>query len=182
MSSELGGFFLVRSSCPTVSHGNHFKFESIASLKFFFSSRRRHTRCRRDWSSDVCSSDLGRPASMAKFTYVGPRLSLTGMNADEWIAPKPGSEGLLALAMAQVIMSQHLARVPADASKLVSVLAAHTPRAVAQVIGIDEATIARLAREFARSGGGLAVAGGMATQAANGAEIVAAVNILNYVV
>src|SRR2546422_6140062 len=27
---------------------------------FFFSSRRRHTRCSRDWSSDVCSSDLAR--------------------------------------------------------------------------------------------------------------------------
>src|SRR5690554_7126841 len=27
---------------------------------FFFSSRRRHTRCGRDWSSDVCSSDLSR--------------------------------------------------------------------------------------------------------------------------
>src|SRR4030043_704308 len=27
-------------------------------LLFFFSSRRRHTRCSRDWSSDVCSSDL----------------------------------------------------------------------------------------------------------------------------
>src|SRR5690554_4261000 len=28
---------------------------------FFFSSRRRHTRCGRDWSSDVCSSDLKGP-------------------------------------------------------------------------------------------------------------------------
>src|SRR2546426_12750927 len=27
---------------------------------FFFSSRRRHTRLQGDWSSDVCSSDLGR--------------------------------------------------------------------------------------------------------------------------
>src|SRR6266498_4353117 len=27
-------------------------------IVFFFSSRRRHTRCGRDWSSDVCSSDL----------------------------------------------------------------------------------------------------------------------------
>src|SRR5258705_4698455 len=27
-------------------------------LSFFFSSRRRHTRCLSDWSSDVCSSDL----------------------------------------------------------------------------------------------------------------------------
>src|SRR6266852_8010492 len=29
---------------------------------FFFSSRRRHTRCYRDWSSDVCSSDLWETA------------------------------------------------------------------------------------------------------------------------
>src|SRR5436309_13272854 len=27
-------------------------------MRFFFSSRRRHTRFSRDWSSDVCSSDL----------------------------------------------------------------------------------------------------------------------------
>src|SRR5690554_6811018 len=39
-------FFLVR-------------FQSIVLFVFFFfSSRRRHTRCGRDWSSDVCSSDL----------------------------------------------------------------------------------------------------------------------------
>src|SRR5205814_3330357 len=29
---------------------------------FFFSSRRRHTRCLSDWSSDVCSSDLAQEA------------------------------------------------------------------------------------------------------------------------
>src|SRR5699024_12116881 len=28
------------------------------AIVFFFSSRRRHTRSKRDWSSDVCSSDL----------------------------------------------------------------------------------------------------------------------------
>src|SRR5205809_2946168 len=32
---------------------------------FFFSSRRRHTRCSRDWSSDVCSSDLTGAAFQA---------------------------------------------------------------------------------------------------------------------
>src|SRR3989449_4070029 len=32
---------------------------------FFFSSRRRHTRCSRDWSSDVCSSDLTFPLPLA---------------------------------------------------------------------------------------------------------------------
>src|SRR2546429_8611700 len=33
---------------------------------FFFSSRRRHTRCSRDWSSDVCSSDLYARVSTVK--------------------------------------------------------------------------------------------------------------------
>src|SRR5207247_4896193 len=36
-------------------------FSSFYSL-FFFSSRRRHTRSTRDWSSDVCSSDLRQMA------------------------------------------------------------------------------------------------------------------------
>src|SRR5436309_10147944 len=36
------------------------KYEVVCSVSFFFffSSRRRHTRFSRDWSSDVCSSDL----------------------------------------------------------------------------------------------------------------------------
>src|SRR5207249_8414737 len=32
--------------------------EMLSIICFFFSSRRRHTRSKRDWSSDVCSSDL----------------------------------------------------------------------------------------------------------------------------
>src|SRR3989442_15272515 len=39
---------------------------------FFFSSRRRHTRCGRDWSSDVCSSDLSQDA------YLAPWLGING--------------------------------------------------------------------------------------------------------
>src|SRR2546422_6014794 len=39
---------------------------------FFFSSRRRHTRCSRDWSSDVCSSDL-EPKRLAGFELVPQR-------------------------------------------------------------------------------------------------------------
>src|SRR3989440_9685707 len=41
----------MEHSAKWVVHGCH---ESV----FFFSSRRRHTRSDRDWSSDVCSSDL----------------------------------------------------------------------------------------------------------------------------
>src|SRR6266496_5160828 len=40
------------------------------STLFFFSSRRRHTRSLRDWSSDVCSSDLVEIARAADTTVV----------------------------------------------------------------------------------------------------------------
>src|SRR5699024_11930977 len=36
---------------------NNYTTKHVHSI-FFFSSRRRHTRSKRDWSSDVCSSDL----------------------------------------------------------------------------------------------------------------------------
>ena len=123
----------------------------------------------------------GRDASMAKFVYVGPRLALTGMSADEWIAAAPGTEGMLALAMAQVIVARRLAPLPLDVARVRAALDANAPERVAARVGIEADVITRLAREFAASRGGLAVAGGMAAQYPNGAEIVAAVNILNYV-
>src|SRR3989304_8761369 len=43
-----------RSACPATRGG------TVPPISFFLSSGRRHTRCSRDWSSDVCSSDLGK--------------------------------------------------------------------------------------------------------------------------
>src|SRR5690625_7207482 len=40
---------------------------------FLFSSRRRHTRGPRDWSSDVCSADLGYPEHGGPGGYAPPR-------------------------------------------------------------------------------------------------------------
>src|SRR5690606_40523185 len=42
---------------------------------FFFSSRRRHTRFSRDWSSDVCSSDLGPAIPVTDNATSPPRTS-----------------------------------------------------------------------------------------------------------
>src|SRR2546429_5014279 len=53
----------------------------VESLCFFFSSRRRHTRCSRDWSSDVCSSDLvlfERAITAAPLTLPAHASLLTG--------------------------------------------------------------------------------------------------------
>src|SRR5256884_1388485 len=48
--------------------------QSYQFVDFFFSSRRRHTRCSRDWSSDVCSSDLGGKGLGAVGGFLGHRL------------------------------------------------------------------------------------------------------------
>src|ERR1039457_6661588 len=42
---------------------------------FFFSSRRRHTRLQGDWSSDVCSSDLGRDVLQRTTDYLNGGVS-----------------------------------------------------------------------------------------------------------
>src|SRR5690625_7831974 len=47
-------------------------------LYFFFSSRRRHTRWPRDWSSDVCSSDLPQFEGQTK-TKLGNTIARTFM-------------------------------------------------------------------------------------------------------
>src|SRR5207247_7148641 len=63
---------------------------------FFFSSRRRHTRSTRDWSSDVCSSDLPRPSPWCSWlrrrwssasTTASP--GSTGSGADVFLAMLP---------------------------------------------------------------------------------------------
>src|SRR6266536_4611410 len=48
----------------------------MSSMFFFFSSRRRHTRSTRDWSSDVCSSDLGHEVTHELLLRVAARVDL----------------------------------------------------------------------------------------------------------
>src|SRR3712207_8864857 len=50
---------------------------------FFFSSRRRHTRYWRDWSSDVCSSDMTHPVH-PRATEVTTGLIQTSVDVDSW--------------------------------------------------------------------------------------------------
>src|SRR3989449_8534554 len=51
----------------------------LCSCFFFFSSRRRHTRCSRDWSSDVCSSDLEPLGRLATVSARPPQSSGDGV-------------------------------------------------------------------------------------------------------
>src|SRR2546422_11658642 len=57
---------------------------------FFFSSRRRHTRCSRDWSSDVCSSDLESPERLTK---IGDPHHVELVQADEGAGVVPPHAG-----------------------------------------------------------------------------------------
>jgi molybdopterin-containing oxidoreductase family iron-sulfur binding subunit len=89
-----------------------------------------------------------------RFVYVGPRRSLTGLNADEWIPARPGSE----LAVAQMLRGQ------------LGVAAA------AQQTGVSQAVLERLAQAVTAAGNGLlALAGG---NTPNARELADAVNAL----
>src|SRR5258705_1119913 len=59
---------------------------------FFFSSRRRHTRCLSDWSSDVCSSDLlyidGKPLTESLVLHPGMIVSTVPKTTSE----RPGDD------------------------------------------------------------------------------------------
>src|SRR5699024_4237858 len=63
-------------------------------LFFFFSSRRRHTRSKRDWSSDVCSSDLF-PSISLKITFgrdtwsSNPSRRIFSIRIDKCNSPRP---------------------------------------------------------------------------------------------
>src|SRR5699024_11516023 len=54
-------------------------------IMFFFSSRRRHTRSKRDWSSDVCSSDLRIVQDIINYRYNNDKAMIitTELNKNE---------------------------------------------------------------------------------------------------
>src|SRR3712207_7554010 len=61
---------------------------------FFFSSRRRHTRYWRDWSSDVCSSDLFGPGAAAEYEEAERLLNLVGVEVNARVPLGATVEGL----------------------------------------------------------------------------------------
>jgi anaerobic selenocysteine-containing dehydrogenase/Fe-S-cluster-containing dehydrogenase component len=123
-----------------------------------------------------------RHGGMARFVAVEPRRGLTGYAADEWIAPKPGTEGLLALGIAASVVRQGLSHLAgAEADRVRGFLTRFTARGVAEATGVDEAAIDRVAREFAGAQPSLAVAGGVACQHRAATQTAVAVNLLNYV-
>jgi anaerobic selenocysteine-containing dehydrogenase len=143
------------------------------------------------WNSPVSHSVAygemrqGRPGVRAKFVQVEPRMSQTGANADEWVPVKPGTEGVLALGLAHVILKTKL-RTPSDAGRAGSAipgwttgLPAYTPEEVERQTGIAATRIERLAHEFAENGPALALVGGAPLAHTNGMFQALAVNALN---
>jgi anaerobic selenocysteine-containing dehydrogenase len=120
------------------------------------------------WHSPVMYSlgygEFRSPAGRGrgKFVHVEPRMSLTAGNADEWVPAAPGSEGLLALAIAQVITREGKARSDVKPSFLAGSLDEFAPETVADRIGISAERIIRIARDFAGAERPLVIAGGAA--------------------
>ena len=110
----------------------------------------------------------------AKFTFVGPRLSLTGANADEWIQAHGGSEGAVALAVAGVVAAARGVALPAG----VPVVA---PESVADAAGVSAEQIRALGDELAAAESPVAIPPGLESQGADARQAQAAVAALNEV-
>ena len=133
--------------------------------------------------------DAARTSGFAReVRKIEPRMSQTGANADEWVPTKPGTEGVLALGLAHVIIKSGLrpASAAGRAGGLIdgwsSGLANYAPAQVEQITGIKADRIERLAREFAQHGPAVAIIGGAPLAHTNGMFHAIAVNALNALV
>ncbi len=119
------------------------------------------------------------------FTYVGGRMSLTAASADRWMPARPGSEGVLALGIARLILAESLhdqASLAANGLRketLLQGLKAYDLTRVADETGLTEKAIAEVAREFTATRPSLAMAGEAVAFQSNGQETVRAINLLN---
>jgi len=122
------------------------------------------------------------------FTYVGGRMSLTAASADRWMPARPGSEGVLALGMARLILAESLYDKAALAANglhvedLLKGLTSYDLPRVAEQTGLSQAAIAEVAREFAMTRPALAMAGEAVAFQSNVSESIQAVQMLNVLV
>jgi len=110
-----------------------------------------------------------------RFVFLGPRLSLTGQNADEWIPIRPGSEAAIALGIASAIAT------PEAAGPYANLLQAYSPAAAAEAAGVSEEAIVSLAERFRSEGPSLALGPGVGAHHRNATAANLAVMILNHV-
>ena len=127
----------------------------------------------------------GRPGIRGMFVQVESRMSQTGANADQWVPVKPGTEGVLALGLANVIMSAKLRPASAGgrAGALIegwsSGLSSFAPEQVEQITGVAASRVERLARELIEISPSVAVIGGAPLAHTTGLFNALAVNALN---
>lgn len=125
-----------------------------------------------------------RDGKIGRFYYAGPRLSLTGANADDWIGTRPGTEGILGFGMIHAILSEGLApslRVP-ERKALEKFVEIYSPRQVSEIIDVPEKKVIEVARAFATTRPSLALGGGAGWSSPNSTMIATAAALLNYVV
>lgn len=122
----------------------------------------------------------GKDNERGKLVHVEPRMSLTAASADEWVPAKPGTEGILALSMAHVIVEKGYYK-GSDASSWKSTLARYTPAYAASVTDVAAERIEEMAKGFATTRPSLAIGGESLSSYENGVSGLVAVNILNHV-
>ncbi|MDZ7576768.1 MAG: molybdopterin-dependent oxidoreductase [Candidatus Nanopelagicales bacterium] len=121
----------------------------------------------------------------ARLVVVDPYLSDTAAHADEWVPIRPGTDGALALAMANVIISEKLydAAFVKDWTvgfkEYAAYVATTTPQWAEEITSVPAATIQRLARELAKTKPALVDTWSGPGQQSNGVQGGRAIALLN---
>ncbi|MGC3974499.1 MAG: molybdopterin-dependent oxidoreductase [Nitrospira sp.] len=122
----------------------------------------------------------GRKNRRGRFVHIEPRLSLTAASADRWLPVRPGTEGLLALGIGHILLSEHRSSLPtAGLPAYESLYGRASLHDVAQQTDISTADIQGLARAFAEADSPLAIGGGTACAHTNAFEGHLAIHGLN---
>jgi anaerobic selenocysteine-containing dehydrogenase/Fe-S-cluster-containing dehydrogenase component len=130
------------------------------------------------YARSFSASHAFRDGRAGRFIHIGPRLSLTGSNADEWVPAGPTGTMLIALAMARVLVAQ--GRAGARGAAVRPLVEPFTPERVAEAARVEPETIERLAHEFADSPSSVALPPGTEGTDRNATAAHVAVNLLNY--
>ena len=120
-----------------------------------------------------------RETIRGKFVHFGPRLSMTAAAADLFLPCAPGTEGIVALGIAHVMVRDRKTAASAVAGRFADDLSAYSPEAVERLTGVHAHDIAAVAEEFARNQPGVAIPGTGAATGPDGAFHCAAVALLN---
>ncbi|HFD92087.1 MAG TPA: molybdopterin dinucleotide-binding protein [Gammaproteobacteria bacterium] len=122
-----------------------------------------------------------REAPRGVLVQVEPKMTLTGANADLWVAVKPGTEGVFALGVANALAAKDPSRLDALPDKARQLVKRYDIKKASRITGAAGEHIVKTASWLAERSPSLVLAGASAEGHEHGYDTVAATMLLNII-